>query len=973
MALIHERRRGCTILLTAACLSLAVAASALQAQPVINFKRIANIWPMIDLYFSVECSGTPVHSLGKQAVRVAENDLPIDDFTLHCPDPSVHCPVSTALVFDASGSMAGAGNSGAKAAGHAFIDLMDGMSDEAAVLWFGSVVTVRQTMTRDKDLLHAAVDSLPAAGGSTPLWNAISMGIMTLVNYETNPCYALIVLTDGGDNASSTTPAEIISLAVRERVRVFTIALGVVFNAAVLRNIADMTGGAYYEVNNAAQLPAIYEGIFSLISAGFRECRLTYESKCMDGGTRDVALSVSGLCNGTDSKIKSYKAPKDTSTFIPLTFRLGRTIVRGGGEAALPLELADPLSRDLLYPLTFTLQHDRTGLRFARITAPEGSLLHGVPIQSSTLPGGVNVWTTGRKIIEVPSAPALMAELHFRADDPEGKDTIRNPVRFTAWTFAAGCFRPVLADGEVLVIPRIPAITCELDAPREVTWNRMSKDYVPNPFAVSMTVVNTGDREARNARFRIDWKTETGGENNPADLVLVSPGDRVQSGSPPTVYPSDSSRASWDIRVNRRMKGDSIRICVTGAFDNDDSLTCCKTVWVPPADPVLRCSVWIPPIRFDSAKQQYEPMPFTVSARVWNEGGKKTDTVFARIVIPSQLQLYGPDAPNRTTKKTIPAMLAPGQVGDVDWLLWHPVTITNKEYTVGVWVYTANGDSSYCEAKVSIPWIDGPVLSPVCTAPDSLHFNETRKAYEPKPFTVRLACTNVGPVPAANVTAFLYLPANVELADKSEPLHKPFPSPLDKWKAGDPVPSVTWNLQYTKKTPCTIPLDVKFVVGGTDSTGIPTDSAESVCRIVVPGRPPSVSALGRTAFCEGDSVTLVADEGYDEYLWSNGDTARTTVVRVSGSYSVTVRNTDGCSGTSQPVQVSVLQRPKPSINALGPTSFCEGDSVTLVADDGYDEYLWSNGDTTRTTVVRTAGSYTVTVRLAGGCSGTSQP
>ena len=53
---------------------------------------------------------------------------------------------------------------------------MDGVVDEAAVIWFTQVVTVYQQMTTVKPMLHSAVDALPASG-ATAVWDGIYAGI----------------------------------------------------------------------------------------------------------------------------------------------------------------------------------------------------------------------------------------------------------------------------------------------------------------------------------------------------------------------------------------------------------------------------------------------------------------------------------------------------------------------------------------------------------------------------------------------------------------------------------------------------------------------------------------------------------------------------------------------------------------------------------------------------------------------------
>lgn len=62
--------------------------------------------------------------------------------------------------------------------------------------------------------------------------------------------------------------------------------------------------------------------------------------------------------------------------------------------------------------------------------------------------------------------------------------------------------------------------------------------------------------------------------------------------------------------------------------------------------------------------------------------------------------------------------------------------------------------------------------------------------------------------------------------------------------------------------------------------------------------------------------------------------------------------------------------PTPTISAGGPTSFCTGDSVTLTSSSASGN-LWSNGATTPSIKVKTAGTFTVQVVLAGCSSAVS--
>lgn len=72
--------------------------------------------------------------------------------------------------------------------------------------------------------------------------------------------------------------------------------------------------------------------------------------------------------------------------------------------------------------------------------------------------------------------------------------------------------------------------------------------------------------------------------------------------------------------------------------------------------------------------------------------------------------------------------------------------------------------------------------------------------------------------------------------------------------------------------------------------------------------------------------------------------------------------------------VSILLNTTASATALGPTTFCDGNSVDLQASPA-TSYLWSNSATNQTVTVGTSGSYTVqtTEGQSGWCTSTSAP
>src|SRR5206468_1817493 len=124
---------------------------------------------------------------------------------------------------------------------------------------------------------------------------------------------------------------------------------------------------------------------------------------------------------------------------------------------------------------------------------------------------------------------------------------------------------------------------------------------------------------------------------------------------------------------------------------------------------------------------------------------------------------------------------------------------------------------------------------------------------------------------------------------------------------------------------------------------------------------------GPTTFCSGGNVTLTANAtGAISYQWSlNGNpigaaTGTTYSATASGNYSVTVTYANACSASSATTAVTVKPLPAtPSITASGPTTFCNGGSVTLTAPAGYS-YVWSTSATSQSITVTTSGNYTVT-------------
>jgi len=125
---------------------------------------------------------------------------------------------------------------------------------------------------------------------------------------------------------------------------------------------------------------------------------------------------------------------------------------------------------------------------------------------------------------------------------------------------------------------------------------------------------------------------------------------------------------------------------------------------------------------------------------------------------------------------------------------------------------------------------------------------------------------------------------------------------------------------------------------------------------------------GNLSFCSDGQTQLDAGTGYFSYLWSNAEETQTIYVDQAGIYSVTVTDENGCTGDTM-VAVQEVEMLVPQLSGL--LEYCAGASTSLVAENGYDTYLWSTGDSTQIISVNTPGDISLTVTDASGCSGTS--
>lgn len=162
------------------------------------------------------------------------------------------------------------------------------------------------------------------------------------------------------------------------------------------------------------------------------------------------------------------------------------------------------------------------------------------------------------------------------------------------------------------------------------------------------------------------------------------------------------------------------------------------------------------------------------------------------------------------------------------------------------------------------------------------------------------------------------------------------------------------------------------------------DVTTNISNVVFNNLPSPPDAVSSTS-CGPGSVTLTASGGSPgDYQWyttspltlisgETNETYTTPVLSASTQYAVSV---SGTFCKSLPANVTAFINPLPampvitsSVTAVGNAiTICSSTTLTLSAPTGFTDYLWSDGSITPQISVTTAGTYSVVVKDAHGCS-----
>ena len=126
-----------------------------------------------------------------------------------------------------------------------------------------------------------------------------------------------------------------------------------------------------------------------------------------------------------------------------------------------------------------------------------------------------------------------------------------------------------------------------------------------------------------------------------------------------------------------------------------------------------------------------------------------------------------------------------------------------------------------------------------------------------------------------------------------------------------------------------------------------------------------IPSVGNVGICENETAILGTGV-YESYIWNTGQKSQEIEVSSEGVYTVTVEDSNGCSGSGSGT-LTVYN--KPLVSEPSDKVFCEGGGLFLSPSLPKGNYNWKpGGETTSSIYVNTVGDYEVVITNDFGCA-----
>lgn len=746
-----------------------------SSQPVLNIKRVVNNWPTIELYFFAACDGLPVYQLDTAQFRITENGRLIDEFDYWIPDPSTRCLASICFVSDISESMSQYVYLMTRDIS-VIVDEADGVFDELSLLPFQCEPVQSVPMTTIKQKMYEGLSGLHP-GGLSAIWDGTYAGLVETIANGTSPCRTVILFTDGIDNCSKRTVNDVISLATRNRIRVFTIGYGERVGEADLRRLAESTGGLYLFEPTGARLKKLYIEISTYISQAFVDPLVVYNSSCPDGSIRNVEFTLK-FCGGQDTRTRTYKAPYIPAEMMGVTLALDTVVANAQNHTVFNIRMSPPTKYEQLTPATMRLAFDTARFDLAGVHT-SGTYLEGTHAIISPLIDGASIRFEGTHRL---NADSILTRLLFV---PRNRDFYQiSPVEITS--FEGTCFAVTSLPGGIVVVPAVPGSRAfhARDLAPELVLDKRTGAFAPLPLRLGVTVANLGTASIDSLPLRIEV---------PEGLWLAG-SDSLSDGRAfiRSIQSGEERRHSWDIGYDVHDTSRVMFFTVVVSDGNADSLRVDGSVTIP-AQPETRVQLIeaLPSVVFRDSLQMYEPNPFEVSVRLFHSEGVSLQSGHVQLFLDSLLAFTDGSDNGIRSLATIPLHEGDSSMA-LTWDVRYDGRIPISQQRSLRWQFTGitmRGDTArtFHERSILFPAAVSPLRSAFTAWPKQVLYDDPRTSY-----TVEVEVKNESTRPAILKDVALKLPVQNSIFrfDSSTPGSRTLDTLID---AGRSV-SVTWLL-----------------------------------------------------------------------------------------------------------------------------------------------------------------------------------
>jgi hypothetical protein len=270
--------------------------------------------------FVTDQDGNPINGLTASNVTAqlrwgtdSPNDSGVSGIITLTSNNTTGSNVAGAITMDYSGSMYQNQLDCMENGVMAYINAMKS-ADLTEIVKFASITNVVQGFTSDKNLLRNADTSYwNGTGGSTQLYQSIYQGTNDVKLQPSTLVRTVVAFTDGGENYSTVTKAQMISNALSSGIPIYTVFLYSDTSNSYyidMKNIADTTGGFNFWVkpDSCSNLSQIYSKISGQL-VGSYNLSINWQGTLPATGTVVRATITTTYSGFSSSFTRSYIIP----------------------------------------------------------------------------------------------------------------------------------------------------------------------------------------------------------------------------------------------------------------------------------------------------------------------------------------------------------------------------------------------------------------------------------------------------------------------------------------------------------------------------------------------------------------------------------------------------------------------------------------------------------------------------------------